>query len=561
MDLLERRRERAFTTSLLVVAVIALVLRTAYLGSVPTGMDGAEAKVAFNAWLISLTGSDEYGTFLGLASPRNEGYGLPLFTLVAVPFTAILGPSTLAARLPAALAGALTAVPLGILARKLTGSRVSGIGAGGLLAISTWHLQISRTGDGASLGVLGLVVAVLSLIELTRRHSGTRHLASQAALTLAGLAGAAGAAFSHPATMVVGPFIMVLTTILRWRRASGSREMSGHFANQIATGLVVASASVAVLSWSSYRLVAIDPDPGRIARELIVEATVSRRDGFAMPPEPFEWLSGFTATLQSPHSVSARTAIDAYVSVFDPTFLFTRGDTNRRRRAGEGGQSGLLEAPLLATGLWMLLVSGYWRRTGWALISGWLLLAPVPVVLTLARGDASSAVAMLPALIILEAAGLVRVLQFARNRKLTADLAIIVGVGVATWVLATFVHDREEAARAWQGGTIEAYLQAWHEVRDGSMDEVVVTPAVDGSYRQANVASVGVLDHTRRRSPIPPVVRRDVDWGAELRDPASRRRLYAIDGPARVPDGFKSFFIGRGEDGRAAVQLVTSDFK
>ncbi|NBQ62700.1 MAG: hypothetical protein EBU40_10515 [Proteobacteria bacterium] len=90
------------------------------------------------------------------------------------------------------------------------------------------------------------------------------------------------------------------------------------------------------------------------------------------------------------------------------------------------------------------------------------------------------------------------------------------------------------------------------------MDEVVLTPAVDGSYRQANVASVGVLDLSEGRFLIPPVVRRNVDWVSELADPASRRRLYAIDGPARVPAGYRSVIIGRGEDGRAAVHLIAA---
>ncbi|MCX5985780.1 MAG: hypothetical protein NTX54_04595 [Chloroflexi bacterium] len=551
-----RSRDRTVATSLLVATVIALVLRTAYLGSVPTGMDGAEAKVAFNAWLIGLTGKDEYGTFLGFWSPRNDGYGLPLFTLAAVPFTAILGPTTLAVRLPAALAGALTAGPLGILALRLTGSRISGIGAGGLLAISVWHLQISRTGDGASLGLLALIVAVLTVIEVTRRQSGTRNVVSHVSLGLMGIGCVVVAALSHPATMAVTPFVMALASMLRWSRGTRALTIATGATRPLLVCLVVASTAASVFSWSTHGSAATDPEPARNAREVIVEATVARRVGFAAPPPPFEGLAGFTDTLQSPTMVSARVAIDAYASVFDPTFLFTRGDANRRRHVGEGGQSGLLEVPLLATGLWMLLVSGNWRRPGWALTAGWLLLAPIPVALTLARGDSSSAVAMIPALIIVEAAGLVRVLQFARHRKLTADLAIVAVAGMATWALSTFVHDRQESARAWQGGTIEAYRHAWHDVHDGIVDEVIVTPPVDGSYRHANVASVGVLEGSTRPSPIPPVVRRNVDWGSELTDPASRRRLYAIDGPARVPAGYRSVFIGRGEDGRAAVQLI-----
>lgn len=554
----ERSRERNFATSLVVAAVIALVLRTGYLGSVPTGMDGAEAKVAFNAWLIGMTGKDEYGAILGFSSSRNDGYGLPFYTLAAVPFTAILGPSTLAVRLPAALAGTLTVLPLGVLALRLTGSRISGIGAGGLLAISTWHLQISRTGDGASLGLLALIIAVLSVLEVTRRYSRTHGYTTHVALGLMGIGGVVGAAHSHPATMVVTPAIVALASILRWRQGDGALTTATGATRPIVVCIVLASTAASVFSWSTHGIVAIDPEPARNAREVIVEATVARRVGFAAPSPPFEWLAEFTDTLQSPALVSARVSIDAYASVFDPTFLFTRGDTNRRRHAGEGGQSGLIEAPLLATGLWMLLVSGNWRRHGWALTAGWLLLAPIPVALTMARGDSSSAVAMVPALIMLEAAGLVRILQFARNRKLTADLAIVAVVGIATWALATFVHDRQESARAWQGGTIEAYRQAWHDVHEGFVDEVIVTPAVDGSYRQANVASVGVLDGSTRPSPIPPVVRRTVDWGSELADLASRRRLYAIDGPARVPAGYRSVFVGRGEDGRAAVQLIAA---
>ncbi len=127
--------------------LLALALRLYQLGSVPFGMWRDEARHA----LLALRILDDPGFRPVYVSHEPIRADLPalLFYLQAIP-VALLGPTVVAARLVPALLGSLTVIPIYVLGRRLLGPAV-GLAGALLLAVSSWHIALSRFASPAVL--------------------------------------------------------------------------------------------------------------------------------------------------------------------------------------------------------------------------------------------------------------------------------------------------------------------------------------------------------------------------------------------------------------------------
>lgn len=167
--------------------VLALGLRLYQLGSIPFGMWRDEARHA----LLALRILDE-PAFRPVYVPEVPiQVDLPalLFYLQAIPI-ALLGPTVVAARLVPVLVGSLTLIPIYILGRRL-GGRSVGLAAALLLAVSSWHIALSRFASPAVLDpfftLTGLVLLdrAISMDERAGRRRILLALAAGAIMALA----------------------------------------------------------------------------------------------------------------------------------------------------------------------------------------------------------------------------------------------------------------------------------------------------------------------------------------------------------------------------------------
>lgn len=127
---------------MLLAVVLALALRFYRLGVWPPGPYRDEAYNGLDA-LSVLRGH------LALFFPANNGREPAYIYLVAAAI-ALLGPTTLALRVPAAVAGTLATLPAWLLARSWFG-RVAGLLAAFLWAITLWPVHLGRIGLRVSL--------------------------------------------------------------------------------------------------------------------------------------------------------------------------------------------------------------------------------------------------------------------------------------------------------------------------------------------------------------------------------------------------------------------------
>lgn len=134
------------------IVALAAALRLVALDRLPPGINQDEANRAYEAWCLRVTGKDHFGKawpiFFRAFGKADYPPGPYIYALI--PIQALLGVNVWSTRLPAALLGTLNVLFLYLLARRLYGERV-GLLAALLLAISPWHLHLSRVAFEVSL--------------------------------------------------------------------------------------------------------------------------------------------------------------------------------------------------------------------------------------------------------------------------------------------------------------------------------------------------------------------------------------------------------------------------
>src|SRR3989338_5994195 len=143
------------------IILISSVLRLYKLDTIPPSLYWDEVSLGYNAYSILATGHDEHGRFLPLTNFAAFGdYKPPGYIYAAVPSVAIFGLNEFAIRFPSALFGILTVLLTYILAKKLFEKENLAQLSALLLAISTWHIGLSR---GAFEGNLALFFSTLGI--------------------------------------------------------------------------------------------------------------------------------------------------------------------------------------------------------------------------------------------------------------------------------------------------------------------------------------------------------------------------------------------------------------
>ena len=191
--------------ALLGVMLLAAALRLPALDRIPNGLIPDEALSGYDAYSIARTGRDAYGERLPLF-PRSTARLHSLYIYLTVPFVAALGLDEWAVRLPSALAGIATAFVLFAWLREGFGATAGLLGAA-LLAVSPWHILLSRTGHDWNLVPLMAVLTVWLC---------SRALAGRAPFWLAGLA-AGLSLYTYTPIRLWLPLLLLLIVATHWQ--------------------------------------------------------------------------------------------------------------------------------------------------------------------------------------------------------------------------------------------------------------------------------------------------------------------------------------------------------
>ena len=390
-------------SALAAILIWAALVRLYRLADIPNGFSPDEASYGYNGYSFLLTGRDRFGHALPLFTDNFGDLIATSYMWLTAPAIALFGLGEFAVRLPAALIGTVTVYALYRLGAVVAG-RGAGLLAALLLAISPWHVQVSRYAERSPLLVLCFCLGLFFLWRW--RVRGRRDLVWSALCF--GLC-----FYTYAAARVFIPLCIAGATLLDHRevRAEGRAALE-------ALGVLLVLALGAVPHWLS---------PAGMARaEFLFESA------------PLAWLGN-------------------YLSYFSPEYLFFDGDPELRHSPLSVGQLHYFELATVPLGVFFLWRR--WRRED-VLIGLWLLLYPIPAALTEPTHAIRSVVGA-PLFALLSACGFCQLALWIQSRKtLIFACGLVMVASVVLYGQRYFGEYPEYAAVRWNYGMGPAFRYA-----------------------------------------------------------------------------------------------------
>jgi 4-amino-4-deoxy-L-arabinose transferase-like glycosyltransferase len=126
------------------IILLALALRTINLTTNPPALNQDEAVNGYDAFALGINLRDHRGNFLPIMLQSFDDWVSPVLTYVTVPFVKIFGLSILTVRMVVALFGVGSIYLFYVLLRQLSINKELSLLGTFLLAISPWHITLSR---------------------------------------------------------------------------------------------------------------------------------------------------------------------------------------------------------------------------------------------------------------------------------------------------------------------------------------------------------------------------------------------------------------------------------
>lgn len=338
-----------------VIVFFAFLLRIYHVTSVPPSLSWDEVSIGYNAYSILKTGRDEHGRFLPLDTFVAYGdYKPPLAIYATVPFVAIFGLNGLAVRLPSAIFGTLTVLLTYFLVRELFKQKPDALAmlSAGVLAVSPWHINLSRGGFEANIALFFAVLGVWFVLEARSRPR----------YWLFAWLPFVAAIYTFNSSRVFAVLLAPALILFTWKYVKKNIRL-------FLVGVVIAAVTMAPiiphllspqarLRFTEVNiftdLSVVEKSNERIAREPdnpIAKIVNNRRVGYT-----WSFLIHFMDNLQ-------------------PQFLFVTGDGNPKFSIQDVGQLYMIEAPLLAVGIIALFIE---YPAVAAVLLYWLIAAIIP---------------------------------------------------------------------------------------------------------------------------------------------------------------------------------------
>jgi len=148
-----------------IIFLVAVLFRFINLSSYPSGFHQDEASLGYNGYSLMLTGKDDNGNKLPLYIDMfgdNRPSGYHYLTIIPI---ALFGLTEFATRFPGALFGSLTIFSVFFLANVIFRSKTVGLLAALLIAVSPWHIVISRASGEAVIALFFIILGFSLLLQ------------------------------------------------------------------------------------------------------------------------------------------------------------------------------------------------------------------------------------------------------------------------------------------------------------------------------------------------------------------------------------------------------------
>ena len=369
---LARLASAMVSVSMLAIALaLGIGLRTAALGSVPAGFNQDEACNGYDAYSLLHTGRDQHGNLLPVAIQAFNDYRMPLFDYSLIIPIGLFGLHPVSVRLGAAIWGIADLVGLAVLATMILGLRGAAL-AVVLMAISPWHLPISRFGHEAITAAATVTLAAAFIFVALRRGRGEWLLASGLMFGLS--------LYSYSITKAFMLPFLAWTAAVYWRELRPLRRQA------LLAVIIIALCAVpqSVALWRHYA------------------EMMARYDS--------------VSTLKFRWPIALRLIARGWLSYFSPRFMFLNGSLDVSLHPPGYGQLLVAQAAMLFLALCALGDSKF-RRVA-IFLFGWTAIAALTSALILPNGHPLHSLLMVTPVTLLSALGMVFLFDLASASRL-----------------------------------------------------------------------------------------------------------------------------------------------
>ena len=345
------------TLIILLVFLLAFVLRVYKVTSDPPSLNWDEASIGYNAYSILKSGKDEWNKSFPLHFKSYGEYKLPAQIYASIPGIAVFGLTELGVRITPVVYGTLTVVLLYFLTKALFASELVAIVSSFLLAVSPWHIQLTRGSFESSFSVFWVVLGIWFLVKGFKKPFWWIIAAIPFGISV----------YTYNSARVFTPLFLFAVGII-YRSKFWKHKKETLLAGLLFTALLlplipfVASGEAK----ARYRLVSITDDAGLIPR-------IEERRNLSKLPKALTILIHNRVTYVSFYFAQN------YLAHFSPSFLFINGAPHKQHHVQKVGELFAIQAPFLLIGLYYLFKKK--EKYRW-LVVVWILIAFIPVATT-----------------------------------------------------------------------------------------------------------------------------------------------------------------------------------
>jgi len=377
---------RKYLVLLIIIFIGALLLRAVGISSFPVGFTQDEAGLGYDAYSLLLTGKDQWGKSFPLVLRSFGDFKMPLYSYLAIPSVYLFELNEFSVRFPNAILGSFAVLTTFLMVSKITKRRELGLLSALFLAVSPWHIGLSRGAFEANLTTFFIPLGVWAFVKGISRPRFMVLAATSFGLNL----------FSYHSARFFTP---VLILVLVWSYLKELKQMGGNVQGAILSkykwGLLIFGAFFALAIYTMFT--------GGAKRGLDITIFSPTDKWAAVSDRRYE------ATLQGLPDFYARifsnkvsyvfeTFSKNYLSYFSTSFLFSEGAGEWSYGMIPGrGVLYLFEAIFVLAAIFSFAKKEGFSKMGLLLL--WILVAPIPAALTKGPGFAANRVAvMIPAI-------------------------------------------------------------------------------------------------------------------------------------------------------------------
>lgn len=424
-----------FWLSISIIVFLAFFLRFNKVTSDPPALNWDEVSIGYNANSILKTGRDEWGKFLPINFKSYGEYKLPVQIYASVPGIAIFGLNELGVRITPVVYGTLTVLLLFFLVYEMFDNVWMALISSFLLAVSPWHIQLTRASFESSFSVFWVTLGVLLFVKGFKNSKYWFWSIFPFIISI----------YTYNSARVFTP-IFLLSILFIYRK-----EIFKNIKVVLLSLTVFIIAMIPLITFfisgeatARLKLVSITDDPGFTQR-------INQARGASHLPAPLPKL------IHNKVTHYAYVFVGNYLSHFSPDFLFVNGAGHKQHHVQGIGELYAVQAPFILIGLYVLfkrknksmhqnLVLDKWR---WLIIS-WLLLTFIPVSVTI--DSIPNALRTLLAVIPYEIITAIGIWELIRYRIIIAMSAVIFAISFTGYLNNYYNTYPNLYSRDWQYG-------------------------------------------------------------------------------------------------------------